>query len=29
MATTENNDIRGPCVPADLTEIAKEFFTYE
>jgi hypothetical protein len=25
MATTENNDIRGPCVPADLTEIAKEF----
>ncbi len=28
-AATENSNIRGPCKAVDLTEIAKEFFTYE
>ncbi len=28
-AATENSNIRGPCKAVDLTQIAKEFFTYE
>lgn len=25
----ETNNIRGPCMPVDITKIAKEYFTYE
>lgn len=28
-AVIETSKIRGPCVPVDITKIAKEFFTYE
>lgn len=28
-AVVETSKIRGPCVPVDITKIAKEFFTYE
>ena len=28
-AVIETSKIRGPCVPVDITKIAKELFTYE
>lgn len=28
-AVIEASNIRGPCMPVDITKIAKEFFTYE